>query len=449
MKKRRIITALLGLTLAATLASCGSKGDTGEKGDKGADGNGIVSVVKTGSNGLIDTYTITFENGTTTTFEIQNGEQGEAATKYYPVVFRNDSGDFLDADFVEAGSNATYHCQNLPEKFITVGDDEIYYEGSWDKSLNNIQAATNITYKFKGYARKNNKIYFGSYPQELVINDDLKEELNSYYDALPTSDELSGWTAYDYYYQNEQHDYTYYIDVDVNEDGNYDYRGVYFTEYRPSRVSYQATIDKSSQDDHNYLINNVYWFEYQPIEWNILKEEDGKALVLSNSILDAKEIYPTVSTAEFEHNGDTGYATNYKLSDIRRWLNKTFFEIYFDNAEQEIFVETLIDNSEQSTAITNNPYICDDTNDNIFLLSRYEATNLFVDSNARKAMGSDYAKCQGLKYCANGYSYWWTRSPYNANAFNFNSCTDGGGLGNYDAPGSTHIGVRPACWIEL
>ena len=36
-------------------------------------GNGIASVAKTGTAGLVDTYTITFQDGTSTTFEVHNG----------------------------------------------------------------------------------------------------------------------------------------------------------------------------------------------------------------------------------------------------------------------------------------------------------------------------------------------------------------------------------------
>ena len=36
-------------------------------------GNGIASVAKTGTVGLVDTYTITFQDGSTTTFEVTNG----------------------------------------------------------------------------------------------------------------------------------------------------------------------------------------------------------------------------------------------------------------------------------------------------------------------------------------------------------------------------------------
>lgn len=62
----------------------GEKGDTGAtgaQGDRGETGNGILSVVKTGSSGLVDTYTITFTNGDKTTFTVTNGKNGEDGEK--------------------------------------------------------------------------------------------------------------------------------------------------------------------------------------------------------------------------------------------------------------------------------------------------------------------------------------------------------------------------------
>ena len=59
----------------------GDKGDKGNKGDTGATGNGIASVAKTGTSGLVDTYTITFTNGSTTTFQVTNGQDGEVTTQ--------------------------------------------------------------------------------------------------------------------------------------------------------------------------------------------------------------------------------------------------------------------------------------------------------------------------------------------------------------------------------
>ena len=44
-----------------------------EKGDTGNPGRGIVSVVKTSTSVLTDTYTVTYTDGSTTTFDVENG----------------------------------------------------------------------------------------------------------------------------------------------------------------------------------------------------------------------------------------------------------------------------------------------------------------------------------------------------------------------------------------
>lgn len=43
----------------------------------GEEGRGIVSIVKTSTSGLVDTYTITYSDATTSTFNVTNGAQGE------------------------------------------------------------------------------------------------------------------------------------------------------------------------------------------------------------------------------------------------------------------------------------------------------------------------------------------------------------------------------------
>lgn len=54
----------------------GAQGEKGETGATGATGNGIASIEKTGTSGLVDTYTITYTDGTTTTFTVTNGADG-------------------------------------------------------------------------------------------------------------------------------------------------------------------------------------------------------------------------------------------------------------------------------------------------------------------------------------------------------------------------------------
>lgn len=54
----------------------GAQGIKGEDGNDGKDGRGISSIAKTATNGLIDTYTITYTDKTQSTFNVVNGEKG-------------------------------------------------------------------------------------------------------------------------------------------------------------------------------------------------------------------------------------------------------------------------------------------------------------------------------------------------------------------------------------
>lgn len=93
------------------------------KGEAGDDGNGIVSIAKTSTSGLVDTYTITYTNGDTDTFTVTNGEDGANGNKWYrgtgisgkaalPTVYTNsgvadaNSGDM----FLNPSEGAVYSC---------------------------------------------------------------------------------------------------------------------------------------------------------------------------------------------------------------------------------------------------------------------------------------------------------------------------------------------------
>ena len=54
----------------------------GVDGKDGVDGNGISSIEKTKTEGLVDTYTIYFTDGTTTTFTVTNGSGGSGTDDY-------------------------------------------------------------------------------------------------------------------------------------------------------------------------------------------------------------------------------------------------------------------------------------------------------------------------------------------------------------------------------
>ena len=69
----------------------------GDKGNPGDAGKGISNIAKTGTEGLVDTYTVTYTDGSTITFTVTNGAPGSL-----------DSGDAknLIVSFVEAATRA-------------------------------------------------------------------------------------------------------------------------------------------------------------------------------------------------------------------------------------------------------------------------------------------------------------------------------------------------------
>jgi hypothetical protein len=66
------------------LAEKGEAGTNGTNGTNGEDGVSIVSILKTNTVGLIDTYTITYSDSSTSTFDVTNGAQGDKGDKGDP-----------------------------------------------------------------------------------------------------------------------------------------------------------------------------------------------------------------------------------------------------------------------------------------------------------------------------------------------------------------------------
>ena len=77
------------------------QGVYGDKGDTGNTGTSITSVTKTGTSGLVDTYTIAFSNGTTTTFNVTNGSEIESIEK-------TSTAGLVDTYTVTMGSGDTH-----------------------------------------------------------------------------------------------------------------------------------------------------------------------------------------------------------------------------------------------------------------------------------------------------------------------------------------------------
>lgn len=89
----------------------------GPKGDKGDTGKGISSITKTGTSGLVDTYTITYSDNTTSTFAVTNGSDA-AATPLTQSITDGDTTHAVSGDAVYdalSGKAASSHNHNLAD----------------------------------------------------------------------------------------------------------------------------------------------------------------------------------------------------------------------------------------------------------------------------------------------------------------------------------------------
>ncbi|MBR4630984.1 MAG: hypothetical protein IKO57_11190 [Treponema sp.] len=200
--------------------------------------------------------------------------------------------------------------------------------------------------------------------------------------------------------------------------------------------------------------NSFKYFKVEPIMWYIINKNDPgeKKFLLSNYILTSNLKFTSYTGSAKTNNSPAPYKNNYKYSNIRAYLNGTeslwvkdggknsvnspdwtdkgFLQTAFTKNAQERILTTLVDNSADSTAsdrsssipkadgsYSENPenYICEDTQDKIFLLSVNEVSTLFI---FEKKEPTDYAKANGVFYewrsdVESGYKkgIWWLRSP--------------------------------------
>lgn len=308
------------------------------------------------------------------------------------------------------------------------------------------------------YSREGNYVYFGSYPQTKVSDETLLNTLNAKAGELPTEENSYLWTSYGYYISGSVKDYMWYIDDEV--DGS-KYRGVYFTSYRPYPCDDGSY--NTFQDDNGYFERTTYWFKYEGIKWRVLTESGNRAFLMCDIAIDSQQYYHD-NNKIMMIDDKTIYANNYAESEIRKWLNETFYNTAFNDLQKAIIRTTSVDNSARSTSPYNelwnkgeNEYACENTLDKVFLLSEYEVTNPdygFSESTSwdetRQLKSSDYAKSQGCYQSSeyNGNCSWRLRSPSydcNSDARNVSNY----GKRSYGSVDRTGCGVVPALWIAL
>lgn len=273
----------------------------------------------------------------------------------------------------------------------------------------------------KVYRKVGNNIYFGYYPQKLETDTDKIssiEELITPFNG-PADATSKGWNKQIDYASNSTREAYYYRDIDLDSDGVNDYRAIHIYKYKNFNTS--QSYDSTSlwyHDKETFSEGNTYYFKYEEIKWEILEEKDGKAYLYSSLALDAYfyEKSSNEKTDKYSHGGANGYANNYELSSIRKWLNEDFYNLAFNSTDKTIINEETVKNGLSSTLDTSNSYVCNNTNDNVYLLSEKELTTYYPTAEGRacnSSILSEYSKIQDADY----YKVL-LRSPDKAYAYN-------------------------------
>ena len=281
-----------------------------------------------------------------------------------------------------------------------------------------------------------------------------------------------------------------------NTDNTWTY--VAFGDWPQTIKASEVTVDESKSkqmgmftyylgsDGNCYVKHNDDYYKVEPIIWRVLNKDyatTGKALLLAEKILTGGIPYyvdmatRTITGAgTIEEEPNTVYPNNYKYSTIRAWLNgsyetddiqeknyegKGFLQTAFTTSAQNLIEETTVDNSKESTfgrgeTGGDNPYVCTNTSDKIFLLSEQEATtagygfveyNEYGEGNTRIRVTTDYAQATGA-YHSSTDGWWWLRSPYYSNE-NYARLIYYGGYAYYSNVNSIEVGVVPALSISM
>ena len=172
----------------------------------------------------------------------------------------------------------------------------------------------------------------------------------------------------------------------------------------------------------------------EPIEWQVLKEEDGRVLLISRYGIDGLPYHSSFGEITWEKCW------------LRQWLNGEFLETAFTEEERELIEEVINRTSSNPEAGTEGGA---DTADRIFLLSIDEVVSLFPTVEDRTCTATDFAKGKGIlaDWVNEDNSFWWLRSP------GYSACSaaivySNGLLYMYGSAVDSARAVRPALWMR-
>lgn len=262
---------------------------------------------------------------------------------------------------------------------------------------------------------------YGLYPQTNVDDQDLINALNEL-----TPSKVNGWYLY-----NEEY-----------------YAKVVATPYSNSIQFSNGNI---------VVENEEYWFKCELIEWKVLTNYNGEIQIITDMLLDMQEFYSSTSNRTIDDK--TIYPSNYEHSTVRTWLNNEFYNTAF--ALNDSYIQTKdIDNSKEQGMLSKETYVCNNTEDKVFLLSAKDYVNGNVGfpsgtsaSPSKRCLTTDYARAKGIYYYPSALSsqycgHYWTRSPSDTYQAYVQIVNVDGSMVNSNVD-YKNAGVRPSIVVKM
>ncbi len=164
--------------------------------------------------------------------------------------------------------------------------------------------------------------------------------------------------------------------------------------------------------------------EIQPLIWRVLCIEEGKALLLSDKLIEYVAYNKGFSN------------TTWETCTLRNWLNSEFIGFAF-HSDQQNKIATVTNRNNSGT-----------TQDKIFLLSISEVKKYLSSDKDRIAYTTDYLHAKGFDN-RDRTAFWWLRS---SGTFGNRAARilDGGDIdrGGFNV-NDTKVALRPAFWLTL
>ena len=176
--------------------------------------------------------------------------------------------------------------------------------------------------------------------------------------------------------------------------------------------------------------------EELPILWRVLSAQEGRALLLSEYVLEARRIHGDYKEYANQptHKTKPGFGGDFTQTEMSRYLNGDF-AARFTEDERALLAP-------------------DETLGLFFLLSSDDLKNAaygFTSNQSRKAWGTEYAIANGLfvyQAMRGSHSPYWSRTQSTTNIQGARCIKSQGELGYINVI-TEDEGMRPACWLDM